>query len=58
VKRIADPNQRYLRWSLGCAHLELAGSQMPMPGVETADSLVGRPAALRNRFASCGSAAV
>ncbi len=57
MKRIADTDQRHLRWSLGCAHLELAGAQLDMPVVGLDDSLLVRTA-FRNRFAWRGSAAV
>jgi hypothetical protein len=58
VKRTADNDQRHLRWSLGCAHLELAGAQLGTPVVGIDDSLAVRPTYLRHRFASRGSAAV
>lgn len=58
VKRIADTVQRHLRWSLGCADLELAGAQLDMPVVGLGDRLLVRPTYLRNRFASRGSAIV
>jgi hypothetical protein len=58
VKRIADTVQRHLRWSSGCADLELAGAQLDLPMVELADRRLVRPAYLRNRFASRGSALV
>jgi hypothetical protein len=53
VKRTAETNQRLLRCSSGCAHLELLDTPR---GID--DSLAVRPAYLTNRFASRGSAAV
>ena len=58
MKRIADTVQRHLRWSSGCADLELVGAQLDMPVVELGDRLVVRPTYLRTRFASRGSALV
>ena len=58
MKRTAHTVQRHLRWSPGCADLELAGAQLDMPVVELGDSLLVRPTYLRNRFASRGSATV
>ena len=58
MKRSADTDQRQLRWSLGCAHPELAGVQLDMPVVGLGDSLVVRATYLYNRFASRGSAFV
>ena len=58
MKRIARTNQRHPRWSFGCAHLELAGAQLDMPGVGRDDSPVVLPAHPRNRYAPRGSAAV
>ena len=58
MKRIADTVQRHLRWSSGCADLELAGAQLDMPVVGLGARLLGRPTYLRNRYASCGSAVV
>ena len=58
MKRITDTIQRHLRWSLGCADLELAGAQLDRPVVELGDSLLVRPTYLRNRLASPGSATV
>ena len=57
MKRTAHPNQRRLRGSFGCA-LELAAEQLGMPVADLADVVVVRPADLRNRLASRGSAVV
>lgn len=46
MKRTACTNRRNMRWSLGCAHLEMTGAP------------IVRPASLRYRFASRGNAAV
>ena len=56
MKRIAEMNQRHLRWSLGCAHLGLGSSLLAesLPG--SANLLVRRTYANLND--SCGSALV
>ncbi len=54
MKRTADTDQRHMRWSLGCAHLELAGAQLDPAAVGLRNSLVP----MTYRFASRRSAAV
>ena len=58
MKRTATTDQRQLRCSLACAHLEFTDARLHMPVTGFGASLAVRPAYLRNRYASCGSAVV